>query len=58
MGGGTFYKVGAQVHVKNYRTFLWFELATVSSQAPKYGGIRCTPYEGVHYTISDKITPP
>jgi len=26
---------GAQVHVKNYRKCLWFELATVRSQALK-----------------------
>jgi len=40
MGGGTFYKVErAQVHVKNYRNFLWFELATVTSQALKYDAI-------------------
>jgi len=34
MGGGTIFKVGEQVHVKIFRTFLWFELATVTPQAP------------------------
>jgi len=31
-----FSKWGEQVHVKNTRKFLWFELATVTSQALKY----------------------
>ena len=36
---------------------LWFELATVMSQAMKYDVITYTPYEGLNYTILDKITP-
>jgi len=37
MGGGTFFKVGAHVYVKqNIGTFLWFGLAIVTSQALKY----------------------
>jgi len=31
-----FSKWGAQVHVKKSRKFLWFELATVTSQALKF----------------------
>jgi len=42
---------------KNYRKILWFELATVTSQAFKYGVITCTPYEGLNYIILDKIAP-
>jgi len=57
MGGGTFFKVGAQVHARNYRKFLSFELATVTSQALKYDVITYTPYEGLNYNILDKITP-
>jgi len=48
---------GAQVYVKNYRKMLWFELATAMSQAMKYDVITYTPYEGLNYTILDKITP-
>jgi len=50
---------GAQVHVKNYRQFcsLRFELATVTSQALKYGVITYTPYGGLNYTILDKSKP-
>jgi len=44
-------------HQKKYRKFLWFELATVTSQALKYGVITCTPDEGLNYIILDKITP-
>jgi len=44
MGGGTFFKVGTQVHVKNYRNFLWFEWATVTSQALKYDVITYTQF--------------
>jgi len=29
----------------------------VTSQALKYDVITCTPYEGINYTISDKIKP-
>ena len=39
MGGGTIFKVGGQVHVKNTRKILWFELATVLSQALKHDAI-------------------
>jgi len=31
---------------KNYRKFLWFELATATSQALKCDVIICTPYVG------------
>jgi len=36
MGGGAFFKVGGQVQLKNSRKVLWFELATVTSQALQY----------------------
>jgi len=42
---------------KNYIKFLWFELATVTSQALKYDIIIYTPYVGLNYTILDKIKP-
>jgi len=43
MGGGTFFKVGGHKRTsKNSRTFLWFELATVTSQALKYDIIAYT----------------
>ena len=42
---------------KNYKKFMWFELVTVTSQAEKYDVINYTPYEGLNYTILDKITP-
>ena len=42
---------------KNYRRFLQFELATVTSQALKYDVTTYTPYEGLNYTILDKIKP-
>jgi len=32
-------------------------LTTVTSEALKYDVITCTPYEGLNYTILDKITP-
>jgi len=58
MGGGTFFKVGGtSERQKIYRKFLWFELATVSSQASKYDAITYTSYEGLNYAILDKITP-
>jgi len=41
---------------KNYRKFLLFELATVTSQALNYDVITYTPYEGLNYTILEKIT--
>jgi len=57
MGGGTFFKVGGtSARQKNYRKFLWFELATVTSQALKYVVITYTPYEGFNYAILGKIT--
>jgi len=36
---------------------LWFELATVTSQALKYDVITYTPHERLNYTILDKTTP-
>jgi len=58
MGGGTFFKVGGHKGMsKNYRKFLWFELATVTSQALKYDVIIYAPYVGVNYTILEKIKP-
>jgi len=37
MSGGTFFKVGGHKYTsKNYRIFLRFELAAVTSQALKY----------------------
>jgi len=37
MGGGTFFKVGGTSSSKNKtRKILWFELATVTSEALKY----------------------
>jgi len=52
---------GVQAHVKKrqkiYRKFLWFESATVTSQALKYDVITYTPYEGLNYSILNKITP-
>jgi len=48
MGGGTFFKVGGtSARQKNYGEFLWFELATVTSQALNYDVITYTPYENV-----------
>jgi len=48
---------GTSARQKNYIKFLWFELATVTSQALKCYVIIYTPYEGLNYTILDKITP-
>jgi len=56
MGGGTFFKVRGHKS-KNHRTFLRFELATVTSQALKYDVITYTSYKGLKYIILDKITP-
>jgi len=42
---------------KNYRKFLWFELATVTSQGLKYDVITYALYEGINCIILDKITP-
>ena len=50
-GGGT----NARQH--NCTKFLRFEMATVTSQALKYDVIPYTPYEGINYTILDKIAP-
>jgi len=36
---------------------LWFESATVTSQALKYDVITSTPHEGLNDTILDKATP-
>jgi len=58
MGGGTFFKVGAQAHVTKCITFLWFTLITVKSQVLKYDVISRTPYEGLIYTILDQVAPP
>jgi len=45
MGGGIFFKVGGhKCMLKNYRKFMWFELATVTSQALQYDVINYTPY--------------
>jgi len=58
MGGGTSSNVwGHKCMSKNYRNFLWFELATVTSPALKYDVIIYTPYESPNYTILDKIKP-
>jgi len=58
MGGGTFLKVGRQKCAsKNYRRFLQFELASVTSQALKYEVITYAPYEGLNYTTLDKMKP-
>jgi len=58
MGGGTFFKLGGTSARQNkYRILLRFELATVMSQALKYDVITYAPYEGLNYTILDKITP-
>jgi len=44
MDGGTFFKVGVQVHLKKYITFLRFKLKTsVTSQVLKYDVITYTP---------------
>jgi len=47
---------GTSARQKNYTKFLWFELATVTSQALKYDVITYTSYEGLNYAILDKIT--
>jgi len=52
IGGGTFFKEGGtSVRQTNYRKFLWFELATVTSQALKYDAITYTQHEGLNYSI-------
>jgi len=48
---------GTSARQKNYRKFLWFEWATVTSQALKYDVITYTPYECLNYAVLDKITP-
>jgi len=46
MCGGTFSKVGGtSTRQKNYRIFLWLELATVTSQALKYDVITLKKWE-------------
>jgi len=55
-GVGTFFKVGG-ARQKNYRKFLRFELAIVTSQTFKYDVITYTPYEGINYTILEKTNP-
>jgi len=58
MGVGTFFKArGHKLTSKIYKTFLWFELATVMSKTLKYDVITYTPYEGLNYTILDQIKP-
>ena len=61
MGGGTFFKLGCTTSTsarqKSFRKFLRFELATVTSQVLKYDVITYTPYEDLHHTILDKVTP-
>jgi len=52
MGGGTFFKVGStSARQKALENFLWFELATVTSQSLNYDAITYTPYEGLNCTI-------
>jgi len=48
---------GTSARQKSYRKFLQFGLATVTSQAMRYDVITYAPYEGIKYTILDKITP-
>jgi len=48
---------GAEVHIKTTRENLWFELATVTSQALKYDVFTCTPFVGPNYNILEKIKP-
>jgi len=57
MGGGTFFKVGGtSARQTTLENFLWFELATMTSQLLKCDVITNTPYEGLNCTILDKIT--
>ena len=57
MGGGTFFKVGReQVHVK--KIIANFVVCVGNCYVTrKYGVITYTPYEGLNYTILDRITP-
>jgi len=48
---------GTSARQQNCRKILRFELATVTSQALKYDVVSYTPYEGINYSILDKITP-
>jgi len=48
---------GTSARQKNYRKFLRFKFATVTSQALKHDVIIYTPYVGLSYTILDKTTP-
>jgi len=52
-----FQKWGGTSARQKTRKFLWFELANVTSQALRYDVIAYTPYEGLNYTILDKISP-
>jgi len=48
MGAGTFIKVGGhKCTSEKYKTFLWFKLASVTSQVSKYDVITYSPYEGL-----------
>jgi len=48
---------GESARQNNYTKFLWFDLASVTSQALEYDAFTCTPYEGLNYTVLDKIIP-
>jgi len=45
---------GHKCTTKNYRKFLWFELATMTSQALKHDVFTYTQYESLNYTILEK----
>jgi len=47
---------GHKCKTKKHRKFLWFELATMTSQALKYDVIAYSLCEGLNSTIFDKIT--
>jgi len=57
MRGGTFFKVGAQAHVK--KTIQNFCGLNWQQWRHKHWNMTSlsTPYEGQNYTILDKITP-
>jgi len=47
-----FSKLGAQVHVKKTRKFLWFEMTTVTSQALKFDVINfCQHVQAILFKI-------
>jgi len=52
-----FSKWGAQVHVKKIIKNFWLECTAVTSQALKYDVMIYTPYEGLHDTIANNVTP-